>query len=428
MNITIFNISGAGGNGTLKLGTAAAPTTGWINYPATETQRANAGAVPFNASGQIVVQAAQGGGTLDIIVDINGYYYNGAGFLSMPTGDIFGIVGDIGGAGLNFSRNLQATAVNSYGLRGQVASTGNGSAAVLGEAYGATGSTAGVMGVVTLDRQSCVGVSVASPGSGEPVSPSGIGGNIGVFGESNTGHAVAGIAGVGGDGALFDLHDAGGSAVALAFAAYKPGATAYAFYAFTGDYGGTGAKYFVEPHPTDSSKVIHYISLEGGEAGTYSRGSAQIVDGIATIQIPEDFRMVTDEDGMTVLLTPVGAQASMYVVSQDLNSVVVRSNKDVKFHYMINGVRRGYKNFQPVADGLEFMPLSPTDRMPALSAELKARLVANGTYNEDGTVNMGTAEKMGWTKIWQEKAEATAKSAAAHREAMSKNSQTAPSQ
>jgi hypothetical protein len=427
VNITIFNISGAGGNGTLKLGTAAAPTTSWINYPPTETQRANAGAVPLSGGGAIVVQAAQGGGTLDLIVDINGYYYNGSGFLSMPTGDFFGILGSFAAGGINFTRNLEASSTNSYGLRGQVASTGNGSAAVLGEAYGATGSTAGVLGVVTSTGSLASGVRGIA-GSGEPVSPAGIGSNMGVFGESNTGHAIAGIAGVGGDGALFDLHDAGGSAVALAFAAYKPGATAYAFYALTGDYGGTGAKYFVEPHPTDSAKVIHYISLEGGEAGTYSRGSAQTVGGFATILIPEDFRMVTDEEGMTVLLTPVGAQASMYVVSQDLNSVVVRSNRDVKFHYMINGVRRGYKNFQPVADGLEFMPFSPTDRMPAFSAELKARLVANGTYNEDGTVNMGTAEKMGWTKIWQEKAEATAKAAAAHKDTMSKNSQTPPNQ
>ncbi|MEP6802653.1 MAG: hypothetical protein ABJC07_11975, partial [Acidobacteriota bacterium] len=71
-NLTIFNISGAGGNGTLKLGIAAAPTTAWINYPSTETQRANAGAVTLGAAGQIVVQPAQGGGTVDLIVDVNG--------------------------------------------------------------------------------------------------------------------------------------------------------------------------------------------------------------------------------------------------------------------------------------------------------------------------------------------------------------------
>ena len=36
----------------------------------------------------------------------------------------------------------------------------------------------------------------------------------------------------------------------------------------------TGTKSFVEPHPTDPTKVIRYVSLEGPEAGTYFRGRA----------------------------------------------------------------------------------------------------------------------------------------------------------
>ena len=426
VNITIFNISGAGGNGTLKLGIAAAPTTSWINYPATETQRANAGAVPLSGGGAIVVQAAQGGGTLDLIVDINGYYYNGSAFLSMPTGDFFSIIGDFSGGGLDFVRNTQPTAASSFSLRGQTASTGTGSAGVLGESYGATGAISGVLGTVVSTSVFSAGVRGIS-GSGEPAGASSCCSETGVLGESKTGIGVSGVSESA--AGFFDLKNSSGSAIALAFVAYKSGATNYAFYASQGDFGGTGAKYFVEPHPTEASKVIHYISLEGGEAGTYSRGSAQVFGGIATIQIPEDFRLVTEEEGMTVLLTPIGAQASMYIVSQDLNSVVVRSNKDVKFHYMINGVRRGYKSFQPIGEGPEFMPNSPTDRLPeGLSTELKGRLVRNGTYNEDGTVNMGTAEKMGWTKAWQEKAEAAAKSALARKEAMANNRQTPPSQ
>lgn len=33
-------------------------------------------------------------------------------------------------------------------------------------------------------------------------------------------------------------------------------------------------KNFVEPHPTDASQVIRYVSLEGPEAGTSMRPSA----------------------------------------------------------------------------------------------------------------------------------------------------------
>src|SRR4029077_12231115 len=83
----------------------------------------------------------------------------------------------------------------------------------------------------------------------------------------------------------------------------------------TGDYGGTGAKYFVEPHATDPSKVVRFVALEGNESGTYFRGTASTVEGEAVIDVPEDFRMVTDSEGLTVQLTPVGRSASLFVVS-----------------------------------------------------------------------------------------------------------------
>lgn len=41
----------------------------------------------------------------------------------------------------------------------------------------------------------------------------------------------------------------------------------------SGDFGGTGARHFVEPHPTDATKVIRYVALEGPESGTYFLGT-----------------------------------------------------------------------------------------------------------------------------------------------------------
>jgi N-acetylneuraminic acid mutarotase len=73
-NITVFNISGAGSNGVFRAGTVAPPTTAWINYPPTETQRANAGVLPLGAGGTIVVQVNQGAGSVDFVVDVFGYY------------------------------------------------------------------------------------------------------------------------------------------------------------------------------------------------------------------------------------------------------------------------------------------------------------------------------------------------------------------
>jgi hypothetical protein len=50
------------------------------------------------------------------------------------------------------------------------------------------------------------------------------------------------------------------------------------------------------------------------------------------------------------------------------------------------------------------MPRSPSEKMPAyLTEEARRRLIANGTYNADGTVNMDTAQRAGWTKIWADR-------------------------
>ncbi len=74
VNITVFNITGAGSNGVFKVSTVSPPTTAWINYPKTETQRANAGVVALTAAGAIVVQVNQGSGFVDFVVDVAGYY------------------------------------------------------------------------------------------------------------------------------------------------------------------------------------------------------------------------------------------------------------------------------------------------------------------------------------------------------------------
>jgi hypothetical protein len=172
----------------------------------------------------------------------------------------------------------------------------------------------------------------------------------------------------------------------------------------SGALGASGAKHFVEPHPEDLNKVILYSSIEGRTVDTYFRGTARFVNREAIIEVPEDFRFVTAEEGLTVQITPIGGFASAYVESRDLNRIVVRSSKDIEFDYLVQGVRRAYKDFQPVRRGHEFMPRSPSDRIPAyLTEEARRRLIANGTYNADGTVNMDTAERAGWTKIWADR-------------------------
>ncbi len=85
VNITLFNISGASGNGVFQVGTATAPTSAWINFPPTEVQRSNAGALPLDDSDEIWVRVQMGSGRLDFVVDVNGYY-DGSGALQLSLG------------------------------------------------------------------------------------------------------------------------------------------------------------------------------------------------------------------------------------------------------------------------------------------------------------------------------------------------------
>ena len=75
----------------------------------------------------------------------------------------------------------------------------------------------------------------------------------------------------------------------------------------------------------------------------------------------------------------------------------------MEFFFTVNGVRRAFRSWDPVVDGDEYTPRSPEDIMPAhLTEEARHRLIANGTYHEDGTVNLETAERLGWVAAWRE--------------------------
>ena len=172
---------------------------------------------------------------------------------------------------------------------------------------------------------------------------------------------------------------------------------------FIGGLAGTGTKSFIEPHPTDPSLAIKYVSLEGPEAGTYFRGKGKFQRGIATIAVPETFRMVTAEEGLSVQVTPIGGMASVGVLRIDLAEIVVQGSRDLEFFYTVNGVRRAYPNWNPITSStMAFRPRSAEEPIPDnLSEDERARLIANGTYTKDGKVNLETARKLGWDKEWK---------------------------
>lgn len=180
----------------------------------------------------------------------------------------------------------------------------------------------------------------------------------------------------------------------------------YGVYA-SGNLGASGTKSFVEPHPYDATKQIQYAALEGPEAGTYFRGTVRIVGGFARIPVPEDFRIVTDEKGLTVQVTPVGELALVACTKKGLDEIEIQGTKDVEVDFLVHGVRRAFVDFRPVVENRQFVPESRADVLMAvgLPAESARRLKANGTINEDGTINLETARRLGWDKqeSWERK-------------------------
>ncbi len=117
-----------------------------------------------------------------------------------------------------------------------------------------------------------------------------------------------------------------------------------------GDFVASGTKSFVQEHPYDPTKEIRFVCLEGNEAGTYFRGRGRLVGGEFVIEVPEDFALVTDTDGLTVQLTAGGPGADLWVAERGLERIVVKGAKDVEFDYFVNGVRSGYADFETIRD------------------------------------------------------------------------------
>lgn len=362
---------------------------------------ANSVIMPAGSGGGVTVQMA--GTTGHVLIDINGYFSdsgNTSTYFDWHTTDTFT-------AGHFFNSDTTAA---SNGVEAETSSLVNGAAGLeaIAEAFATSGSyTFGVKARTDSQGFDSAGVKGIS-GYGDPLGDTldcGACYTAGVRGVSGSTSNSYGVLGIGRDrgtaGIL--LGATGTSSLAEGRLGYQVGTTNYAVYA-SGDYGGSGAKYFIEPHPSDASKVIRYISLEGPEAGTYFRGRARFERGLATIPVPDHFRMVTDEEGVTVQITPIGEMASVAVLRVGLDAITVKSSRNVEFFYTVQGVRKTHKHLQPIVAGEEYAPASAKETMPeSLTAAQKQLLIQNGTYNADGSINMETAVRLGWDQKWAKK-------------------------
>jgi len=277
-----------------------------------------------------------------------------------------------------FGTNTTGAAGQAVGVQGK-------------ENNGAVGSA----GVIGFDGNSCTPVS-------HSLGPAGVIGSsdnfTGVIGHTNS--QTNGQAGVAGYNYNNLFAGCSTSPAAIGYLGYKTGGNVYGVYS-VGNFAATGTKAFLEPHPTDPSKEIRFVSLEGPEAGTYFRGSGRTVHGKATIEVPESFRLVTAEQGLTVVVTPIGDLAQIAAISKSLDKIIIQSSKDVAFDFMVNGVRKAFQNFQSVVPNSDFIPRGPEDpNFFALPPEIQQRLIDTGIYLPDGKVNLEKAHEMGWDRTW----------------------------
>jgi hypothetical protein len=458
LNITVVNPVGDGFILIYPQG-GAQPPVSTLNYRAGQVV-ANAAIVPAGSGGGVTVIAGVSG--TDLIIDINGYFPalfnnnngmilfgNAAGsglVISINSANTNNSAGFAGFAGPSFTDNVCCGPVGVIGkgafngvagvaqnratvgvlvttAGGNFAEGQLGAAGAANQAFGVNGFTfananaddsAAVNGNASATTGRVYGgrffTQSANSGAGGVIGFSadgsfvGItqGGYAGVIGIASIGEGVKGIVSNGsGEGTTGFMTDGAGVFQTEGALGYTSTTAVEAF----GNIVKTGAVSFAEPHPTDATKMVKYISLEGNEAGTYFRGRAKFQNGIATIDVPEDFRMVTQPDGLSIQVTPIGEMASVAVAQIGLDRIVVKGSRSVEFFYTVNGIRRGYGDFKPIVEvDKTYIPKSADAQMPQVwNGEIRNRLIANGTYRPDGTVNVETAQRLGWDRVWAER-------------------------
>jgi hypothetical protein len=111
------------------------------------------------------------------------------------------------------------------------------------------------------------------------------------------------------------------------------------------------SKFFRVPDPDDPTRDIWYGCIEGPELAMYVRGTARLVNGRARIELPDHFRKLADEQGMTVQLTPRSAESKgLAAVRVSLDGIEVaellNGRGNYEFDWEVKAVRKEFRDFQ----------------------------------------------------------------------------------
>lgn len=111
---------------------------------------------------------------------------------------------------------------------------------------------------------------------------------------------------------------------------------------------GANVKYFDIPHPLDpDNKRLVHSSLEGPEVGVFYRGTAQLINGEITINLPDYFEKLTRKENRNVLLTNIDGFDNLAVKTDNNEQInngrfIVHSNNPTsnqKFNWEVKAVR-----------------------------------------------------------------------------------------
>jgi hypothetical protein len=95
-----------------------------------------------------------------------------------------------------------------------------------------------------------------------------------------------------------------------------------------------GSGTFVQPHAEDPTKEIRYAFFEGPEHAVFLRGTAELKDGVATVELPHHFQVVAAEKGVKVQVTPHSADTyGLAVVERGRTRIVVKELRDGKGNF-----------------------------------------------------------------------------------------------
>ena len=96
------------------------------------------------------------------------------------------------------------------------------------------------------------------------------------------------------------------------------------------------SKSFLIDHPTQLGKKLQYGSLEGPEHGVFVRGKTSDT----TINLPNYWASLVDENSISVNLTPIDVFSNIYVIEYDNRRVVINGNNGNDYFYTVYGERK----------------------------------------------------------------------------------------